>query len=553
MQDMHKARERVFISKARQTKRPRTQVSSLPHPRSQNRVRVGSQDPLRTAPPRTADVEPGPSRREPASSSPLISTSRRLSADSQELDTSYNDCERRVRFEELIPTEPPIAEAIGHVSPTTTIDYWLDSPESLNAGRVVDWTDGLELQTEDVPYSASEMQYPPIDFGEGLGLDFGSTNYGAVQVYTSPSLSSPGVNSAYINAYASQSFSPGSWTLPTAVQEQISPLFDSVLDTLIKPQLEIFFIRVYPMIPIYTRDEILAGLRDRRQLRRPGFVALVLSMAALSLVHPLPAGEMTFKPIRGQQATILMDEACRLVASWDHGCDPSVEGILISYLMFGTLFELGHAAGARLRLKEAVTMGEAMHLDLGWGYQSCTVEETARRTRLFWVLAITERAYALQREGSIIFGGSISRPTVSTPTDSSGQLLHYLAIVFSHIDQEIVSCWNGRCGGTKCSNLSQKRAVKILRELKGTAKKVFGDALLPELNETQKADLLITWQWIRNRIWRLASLHGFSTEDGEPELSVEYVLDIARTALGICERLSSGSMEAHGIGFVSHM
>ena len=454
---------------------------------------------------------------------------------------------KRVRFEAVPPPDLPVLDDFPDVASESTSAYWLDSFDSANSGRLVEWPDGLELESEEFPVCPSFGL--PVDSSSEFDFAFDPSAFDTSDVVPYFKPQSPRIDMSF-NPFASQAFSPRAWTVPST-NEQISPLFSNVLESMIKPQLEVFFIRVYPMIPIFTRQEIMSNMQDPRQMRRPGFVALVLSMAALSLVHPLEASEMVYKPIRGQQATILMDEACRLVASWDHGCDPSVESILISYLMFGTLFELGHAAGARLRLKEAVTMGEAMHLDLGWGYQSCGPEESARRTRLFWVLAITERAYALQREGSIIFGGSIARPTTSTPTDSSGQLLHYLAIIFSHIDQDVVSCWNGRCGGRNCQNLTRQRAVKILRELKGTAKRVFGDALLPDLNETQKADLLITWQWIRNRIWRLAALHGLTTEDDAPELSVEYLLDVARTTLLICERLSSSSMEAHGVGFVS--
>lgn len=100
------------------------------------------------------------------------------------------------------------------------------------------------------------------------------------------------------------------------------------------------------------------------------------------------------------------------------------------------------------------------------------------------------------------------------------------------------------------------------------------------LTESQKADLLITWQWIRNRIWRLAALHGLTTKPGHghqgdeaegadarrrrdegarrrsrdaPELTPSYVLDVAATTVAICTRLSLAAMEAHGVGFVEKL
>lgn len=118
---------------------------------------------------------------------------------------------------------------------------------------------------------------------------------------------------------------------------------------------------------------------------------MILSMAALSLIHPLHPDEVAFRHTRAKQSKLLMDEACRLRSKWDHGCAPTVEGILTSYHMFGALFELGKAGGSRMRLREAISMGEAMRLDKAGSFRFMGSEETNRRMKLFWILSITER------------------------------------------------------------------------------------------------------------------------------------------------------------------
>lgn len=165
-------------------------------------------------------------------------------------------------------------------------------------------------------------------------------------------------------------------------------------------------------------------------------------------------------------------------------------------------------------------------------------------------------AYALQRSGKISFEGNILLPHLITPDhysgDAASQALRHLAHVFSFIDQDIISCWNGRCDPLTCSKLTRSRVILILAKLKGTAGHVFGNELdLAGLSEVQKADLLITWQWLRNRIWRLAACHGLTCEGEEFELSAEYVVDVATKTVAICKRLSARAMEAHGTGFVS--
>ena len=161
----------------------------------------------------------------------------------------------------------------------------------------------------------------------------------------------------------------------------------------------------------------------------------------------------------------------------------------------------------------------------------------------------------MQRSGNIVFAGSISAFTFSSfdiDPDPAGQQLRHLAKIFSFIDQDIINCWNSRCDPIQCSALTRSRVIGTLSRLQGSASRVFGeDANLGELSEIQKADLLITWQWLRNRIWRLAASHGLTKEGEEQELSVDYVVEVAATTVAICKRLSVPAMEAHGTGFVS--
>lgn len=164
------------------------------------------------------------------------------------------------------------------------------------------------------------------------------------------------------------------------------------------------------------------------------------------------------------------------------------------------------------------------------------------------------RAYALQRQGHLFFDGPIPQPPPGHQVDATGNHLRLLAIVFSHIDLHFVHCHNTMCEPTTCTRLSRAKVVHALKALSGSAEQVFGDVdALHSLSESQKADLLITWQWLRNRIWKIGFNHGFMTESGEEELRLEHVVEIASNCVAICQRLSLLSMEAHGTGFVEKL
>jgi hypothetical protein len=181
------------------------------------------------------------------------------------------------------------------------------------------------------------------------------------------------------------------FNVPFTPPEDISPILTLTLETLVKPQLDVFFVRIFPMMPVFPPSYTFSRLSDPNAIRCPDFVAMILSMCALSLIHPLMSHEMVEKVARAKKAKVLLDEACRLMARWDHGSNVTLEAVMAKYLMFGTLFELGHTGPARLRLKEAVHLGAEMYLDRVESDQGLEPSERKRRLRMYWVLAVTER------------------------------------------------------------------------------------------------------------------------------------------------------------------
>ena len=186
---------------------------------------------------------------------------------------------------------------------------------------------------------------------------------------------------------------PGPSALPLCpiTSDDPSPIFTLTFDTLIRPQLEIYFQRIYPMLPVYPRDYILDRLDDPISLQTPDFLAVVLAMAALSLIHPLYGGEMMERGKRVKQSKTLLDEACRLTARWNHGANTSLDLIFTTYLIFGVNTELGFADATRLRLNEAMNLALSMRLHEPSTYAGLSQVEAQCRRRMFLVLCITER------------------------------------------------------------------------------------------------------------------------------------------------------------------
>ncbi|GHJ89561.1 hypothetical protein NliqN6_5963 [Naganishia liquefaciens] len=453
----------------------------------------------------------------------------------------------------------------------------LDVPTAISSGDDIDWNRLLAQMT--TPLNPATLSSDNVfagvgssAAGAGFAAEAGSSRTFPIQ----------------LDAQVGPAESTGApWSISLAPRPRdtldVSPMLTLCLDTLVQPQVTTFFTRIAPMIPIFSLTDIQARLDHLAWQATPekDFVGLVLAMTALSLVHPLTIHESVHRPTRFRQAQILIDEALRLRAGWSFGSQTSVEAIMTSYLIFGALYEMGHLVAARMRLREAVALGEAMGLDEGRMYVCLSRREAIRRLKMFWVLSVTERAYSLQHGGKIVFESSISADQVLLAVDGTRAVcntskeasaaddetdpppsLKYLAHLFSYIDQDLLACWNGRCAGVgSCRSLTESRAVHILGRLGGTAENVFGVDLAhherrADMTESQRADLLITWQWLRNRMWKLAERHGMTTTNtaqGPIELSHMYLARVAIATLNICKGLSTSSMDAHGAGFAQKL
>ena len=369
-----------------------------------------------------------------------------------------------------------------------------------------------------------------------------------------------------------------------------SPIVRLAIDSLILPQIALFFKRIHPMIPVFSPSYVYEKIAIQTHHTDSDFCAMLLALTSLTLIHPLAPEERAGKDGRREHAKMLLAEACRLRDGWDFGTRSQFSAAMTSYFMFGALFELGQAEAARMRLREALSLGEIMKLHRKEGYDLNEPLEAQRRLKLFWVLTVTERhvkrtvaesgppdmrliethlstrrAYAMQRGGSIVFTGQIYdsiemiHPEVTGLLQSTGsapprrEALQHLARIFTFIDGDIVLCLNTQCGA-ECQRMTPRKTRQILSGLSGDAQQVFGmteTEITDSLTESQKVDLFITWQWLRNRIWRLAFMHGLidTSVDGQDQLSVALPFQIAQMACMWCETFSRDAMDQHGRGF----
>jgi hypothetical protein len=164
---------------------------------------------------------------------------------------------------------------------------------------------------------------------------------------------------------------------------------------------------------------------------------------------------------------------------------------------------------------------------------------------MFWVLFITERAYALQRHRPLTLRATLELP-VAEPHISDAQVLPgFLDLIslFRHFDVDFIETWNSDAAS---SSSDTSASFLILQDYLKQA--------LPSVlsySEMQQADLLISRQWLKVMVWQLCvSRTALSSTGMDDSMSLQYPVTIARDAVLVSQLLPTRALEANGVGIL---
>jgi hypothetical protein len=166
----------------------------------------------------------------------------------------------------------------------------------------------------------------------------------------------------------------------------------------------------------------------------------------------------------------------------------------------------------------------------------------ARRT--FWLLFITERAYALQRHRPLTLQRTIDLPIIPSNHAEATILSGFLDLLslFQNFDDDFLSVWNQSTTNSLASADSLLRLQAILK------------SALPhvtERTENQQADLLISRQWLKTMVWQLCVSKGLlSSNSADESMTFQYPVTIARDVVLVSKQLPPRAFEANGVGIL---
>ncbi|TDZ61448.1 putative sucrose utilization protein SUC1 [Colletotrichum trifolii] len=355
------------------------------------------------------------------------------------------------------------------------------------------------------------------------------------------------------------------------------------------PQLvELYYEHIYPIMPLIYMPAV------RETISRPNMTPseknLIYAMCALTSMH------MSGKSIGAPGPTswevvgrFFLDETISTRQSYDFLEDLSLSAVISSFYLSTSFFEINQSRKSWYYLREALTNAQDLGLQDDSTYYGLSREETLCRQRVFWILFVTERSFAILRNKPITFKRTPSLPTTRHPYEGPDIHAGFLQLVSSYtpLDESFVTAWNEgsdpRVSATTFlalqNLLSLPPAFLRPRNARGSPSAQqqqfvgsFGAASAgresgaPEPTDIQKADLLITQQWLRLIVWQSSMRQGLlswtnpaesgggvssgSSVGGGNSMCFSFPLTVARDTASILASLPSKAVEVHGMGIM---
>jgi hypothetical protein len=241
-------------------------------------------------------------------------------------------------------------------------------------------------------------------------------------------------------------------------------------------------------------------------------------------------------------STLLLEETIRVRKADDYLESPTLNSLCTSYLLFPTYYVFQFHEKAWFHLREATTVAHMIGMNKEESYVLPDNASMSRRRRLYWLLFVSERAYALQHRRPLTLQATINPPTPNDdPSDPfAHQLSSFVLLVnlFRPFDDQFVNLWNksyGDCSSAFVGQLQKQLTEVLPAYLNGT--------------DPQLADVRANQTWLKNMTWQFNMSRGNVNDRGMQPM--QFPVDVSRDLLAMTSAFSTQNMELISGGFVS--
>lgn len=304
-----------------------------------------------------------------------------------------------------------------------------------------------------------------------------------------------------------------------------------------------YFRHLYPIRPTIHESSLVQRLNRSDDLSNEEKI-LVLSICATTVLHAAPQSDLSLEK-KWQLGQQFIEMCFFFRGQYDWTENATLLSIQASYHICVALFELKRPRAHHFYLREAVSMALEQGLHLESTYEGMDEIQAICSRRTFALLFITERGLAILRNKP----AQIARlPRLSTDyfDEEDGVILagfSALVNLFSILDEKFIRLWSASSGEVSPEYEPYQNVAAIQHSLNEMSFENFA------MTDQQKADVLITHQWLRLIFWQASMRQGLiSYSAADPIFSSAYPITIAKDLCISIHDLSYDAILVHGLG-----
>ncbi|TID24294.1 hypothetical protein E2P81_ATG02595 [Venturia nashicola] len=331
--------------------------------------------------------------------------------------------------------------------------------------------------------------------------------------------------------------------LPTSPSQPETPEYDASFFLGLLPD---YMSSVYPPQPIIPELEVREYVQN--MLHDAEARAFVLAFGAVTLNLTCTGEKRTEHIMRMIEHLVMRAiEARGLIMAKFHA---SVPKTMTSIFLHNCLMTMRDSDTAFYYMRDAVTLVQLLRIDAPLPNESITPTEKARRQRLYWQIYVHERFLAI-----LDYRPAVMPPLAALPDDDPTIPLriqegfNQIIKLFRLLDTEFLQNW---LGSHETSTVTPAWIESKHQELDNQDESDLHQ--LAALSSMQRADLVITRQWLRTLVWRMAmSKTLLSSKSSKGCLSLLFPVRLSQQLRLQVTSMSREAIEIHGSGIVQKL
>ncbi|RFU29077.1 hypothetical protein B7463_g7253, partial [Scytalidium lignicola] len=313
--------------------------------------------------------------------------------------------------------------------------------------------------------------------------------------------------------------------------------------------IDLFFGKLYPIWPIFHETTFRESLRDPDKLDLHQ-VCLALSLCALTVLH-VPSSTAPNPEPRKLVAQRFIDQCRQIRSTYDYIESANLSTIHTSLFLSCAEIEYQRERSSWFLLREAILLAQ----ELGY-YNTIPANlsqpEVLSIQRTLYQISLTERGLTILRNKPVTVIMFDAPPTERFDDEDPAILygIQSLNRLFNLLDEDFLDTWVHNVQGP-LSPLAAEVTSKILAAQQALSNLRFD---VTGLTDVQKADILITQQWLRLVFWQSAMRQGLlSSVNKEPALTYTFPCMVAKALCEVLESISIFAIFIHGMAICAYL